>query len=183
MNDMDTLLGALVKRFGASNPQTVKMNQYYISVPSDQAVAAITHLKNLEGFGHLSFFTCVDYIEDNRFELLYLLHSYSRGTDLGVRVPLARTLPVEMEGIHHLWAGAETYQRELREMYGIVFPGSPRLYDDFALEGWQDLPPMRRDFDTKAYSERTFEARPGRSKIDNREHMKKELYPSEAETW
>ncbi|MEI8094376.1 MAG: NADH-quinone oxidoreductase subunit C [Spirochaetales bacterium] len=183
MNDMERLLEELARRFGATNPLQVKMNQYYVSVPSAQAVAALTQLKTLEGFGHLSFFTCVDYLEEDRFELLYLLHSYTRGTDLGVRVSIPRTLPVQMEGIHHLWAAGETYQRELREMYGIEFPGSPRLHDDFALEGWQEMPPMRRDFDTKEYSLRTFEARPGRAKIDNREHMKKELYPSEAETW
>ena len=54
---------------------------------------------------------------------------------------------------------------------------------DLILEGWDEIPPMRRDFDTKEYSEKTFYPRPGRVTHDTREHMKKKLYPSEAETW
>ncbi len=85
----------------------------------------------------------------------------------------------EMESIHHLWAQAATYQRELKEMYGVHFPGSPRIDDEFALEGWKDIPPMRRDFDTLAYSERTFFPRPGRESHDPVEYMKQNMYPDE----
>jgi len=85
----------------------------------------------------------------------------------------------EMDSIHHLWAQAATYQREMKEMYGVHFPGSPRIDDEFALEGWKDIPPMRRDFDTLAYSERTFFPRPGRETHDPVEYMKQNMYPDE----
>jgi hypothetical protein len=87
----------------------------------------------------------------------------------------------EMDTIHHLWAQAATYQRELKEMYGVDFPGSPRVNDEFALEGWADIPPMRRDFDTLEYSERTFFPRPGRKTYDPVEYMKQNMYPDEPE--
>ncbi len=32
-----------------------------------------------------------------------------------------------MDSIHDLWPTAATYQRELREMFGIDFPDSPRV--------------------------------------------------------
>jgi len=189
---MKSIFDELIQRFGAEKPESVTEYQSYIRIPAALAVEAITHLKEVRGFGHLSFFTCVDRIEEDRFELLYMLHSYERKHDIGVCVSLPRQsgfdsdgkpLPVTMQGIHHLWAAAETYQRELREMYGVTFPGSPRVDDDFALEGWQEMPPMRRDFDTRAYSEKTYFARPGRTTTDTRQHMKDELYPSEAESW
>jgi NADH-quinone oxidoreductase subunit C len=49
------------------------------------------------------------------------------------------------------------------------------------LEGWDDIPPMRREFDTKKYSEETYFPRPGRETKDPAEHMKKKLYPDEEE--
>jgi NADH-quinone oxidoreductase subunit C len=62
-------------------------------------------------------------------------------------------------------------------MYGINFPGSPRLDEDFCLEGWDQIPPMRREFDTKAFSEERFGHREGRHSEVPRVHMKMELYP------
>jgi len=82
-----------------------------------------------------------------------------------------------MASIHHLWKQAGTYQRELKEMFGIDFPGSPRVDDSFILEGWDNIPPMRRDFDTKKYSEETFFPRPGRESHDPETYMKSKLYP------
>jgi NADH-quinone oxidoreductase subunit C len=63
-------------------------------------------------------------------------------------------------------------------MYGIRFPGSPRLDEDFCLEGWDQIPPMRREFDTKKFSEERFGHREGRSSEVPRDHMKVELYPN-----
>jgi len=169
-------------RFGVSGLEKRRADQAWVRVEKDEALALISHLRTLWDYTHLVFLTAVDQIERDRFELIYMLHSYGKRHDLGVIVETGRESP-EMDSIHHIWPAAATYQRELREMYGVIFPGSPGLYEDFALEGWEEIPPMRRDFDTKEYSEKTFYARPGRVSTDVREHMKKNLYPSEAETW
>jgi len=89
---------------------------------------------------------------------------------------LDRTTPV-MNSIHHLWEHAETFQREIKELFGIDFPGSPGIDDGFVLEGWDNIPPMRRDFDTVKYSNETFFSRPGRETRDPAEYMKEKLYP------
>ena len=57
-------------------------------------------------------------------------------------------------------------ERDLHEMYGIEFVGNPTLYD-FALEDWNEIPPMRREFDTLAYVNEKFDFRTGRE--DNRD--------------
>jgi NADH-quinone oxidoreductase subunit C len=64
-------------------------------------------------------------------------------------------------------------------MFGINFPGSPDVDKPFILEGWEEIPPYRRDFDTKEYSEKTYFPRPGRETHDPAEYMKKKLYPNE----
>ena len=84
----------------------------------------------------------------------------------------------EMTSIHTLWAQAWTYQRELHELWGIDFPGSPRVEEDFCLEGWDEIPPMRREFDTVEYCERTFTNREGSGTVNPREHMAEIIFPN-----
>ena len=137
----------------------------------------LRELRDREGYSHLSFVACVDYIEDGIFSITYMLHNYSTNSDLGIHIEVNREDP-EMTSIHKLWAQAWTYQRELKEMYGIRFPGSPRVDEEFCLEGWDQIPPMRRDFDTVKYSEEQFGHREGRVSEDPRQHMKARLYPN-----
>ncbi len=150
----------------------------FITVLKEQAISLITYLRDIKEYKHLVLLTAVDWIEDNKFQLTYLLNNPEKKSDIGVKVLIDRENP-EMESIHHLWKQAKTYQRELREMFGINFPGSPKVDKPFILEGWTDIPPYRRDFDTKKYSEETYFPRPGRSTNDPATYMKQKLYPDE----
>ncbi len=175
---MKALLEDLKKRFEISSVVQQRPDEMFVTVKKDDAVALITHLKTQEGYTHLVLLTAVDWIEEGKFQLTYLLNNNSDKKDIGIRVMLDRQDPV-MESIHHLWKQASTYQRELKEMFGIDFPNSPRIDEPFILEGWQDIPPYRRDFDTKRYSDETYFPRPGRVTHDPSEYMKKKLYPEE----
>ncbi len=150
----------------------------FISLEPAQLRSVLLHLRDREGFTHLVLLTAVDWLEDGQFQLTYLLANRARACDLGLRVRIDRD-PASMDSIHDLWPTAATYQRELREMFGIDFPDSPRLQDDFILEGWQEIPPYRRDFDTLRYARETFNERPGRVSLDPATHMRDQpLTPS-----
>lgn len=112
----------------------------YLTCEKKWAVELVTELKLQEGFTHLTLLTAVDWLEEGNFQLTYLLNNPDTMQTMGVRVLLPRD-EASMHSIHHLWATAATYQRELYEMFGIDFPGSPRLDEPFILEGWKDLPP------------------------------------------
>jgi NADH-quinone oxidoreductase subunit C len=175
---MKELLKDLKNRFDISAVHEQRANEVFITVKKENAVALISYLRTQEGFTHLVLLTAVDWIEDGKFQLSYILNNHSKKVDLIVRVMLDRKDPV-MDSIHLLWEQAATYQRELKEMFGIDFPNSPRIDEAFILEGWQDIPPYRRDFDTKKYSDETYFPRPGRVTHDPAEYMKKKLYPEE----
>ncbi|MBN1327417.1 MAG: NADH-quinone oxidoreductase subunit C [Candidatus Cloacimonetes bacterium] len=168
------------EKFRLTDLKKQRSDLVFFAVPRKEAVKIITYLRDLENFTHLVLITAVDYPELNRFQLTYLLHNYNNAVSIGIKIMIPRN-KAEMDSIHHLWAQAATYQRELREMFGINFPGSPGIEENFALEGWDDIPPMRRDFDTKAYSEKTFFPREGRISYDPREYMKVKLYPEDKE--
>ena len=174
---MNELLNKLKVDFNASEVTERKPGLTTLKVAKDKAETLIRELRDREGYTHLNFMTCIDYIEDGIFTLVYMLHNYEQKQTLGIHVDISRD-GEEMVSIHHLWAQAWTYQRELREAYGIRFPGSPRLDEDFVLEGWDQIPPMRREFDTKKFSEERFGHREGRTSEVPRDHMKVTLYPN-----
>ncbi len=176
---MQRLIEEISQRYPVTDSKVSRPDQSWITVPKEKLVDILTWLKSQKEFTHLAFFTVVDYLEQGKFQLTYMLHNYKTHKDLGVRVLIDRE-NATMESIHHLWEHAHTFQREWREMFGIDFPGSPRVHEPMILEGWDGPPPYRRDFDTKKYSEETYFPRPGRETHDPREHMKKKLYPEES---
>ncbi len=148
----------------------------FITVEREHLPSLLLHLRDQEGFTHLILLTAVDWLEEEQFQLTYLLSDRLNARDLGLRVMLPRD-GTSMESIHHIWPTAATYQRELREMFGINFPDSPGVNDDFILEGWNDIPPYRRDFDTLKFAEKNFSHRSGRETHDPAQHMQQQLYP------
>ncbi|MCK5146758.1 NADH-quinone oxidoreductase subunit C [bacterium] len=167
---MNSLIKRLKMQFDVEE-QTQRSNLSFINATALQLPALLTHLRDYEKYTQLIFLTAVDRIEDNQFQLTYMLADESSQNNIGVRVRIDRENAV-MTSIAHLWHHARTYQQELREMFGIDFPGSPGVNDNFILEGWEEIPPMRRDFDTREYSEKTYFPRPGRSTTHPRTAMK-----------
>lgn len=173
---MNELLERLERNFGVSEVTERKGGLTTLDVDKDKAERLIRELRDREGYSHLNFITCVDYIEDGQLRLTYMLTNYETNNMLGVHVYLNRE-KAEMTSIHTLWAQAWAHQRELREMYGINFPGSPRVEENFCLEGWDDIPPLRRDFNTQAYSEEHF-GHLERHTEEPRQYMKVQFYPN-----
>ena len=162
---MHELFENLKQRFSLAELTEQRDDLAFITVAKEQLRPLLMHLRDSEGFTHLVLLTAVDWIEDNKFQLTYLLCNRQNACDIGVRLMLPRDA-AEMDSIHDIWPTAATYQRELREMFGIDFPDSPGVNDDFILEGWEDIPPYRRDFDTLKFSEENFVHRPGRETRD-----------------
>ena len=169
----------LKKRHRLGKLEMKRPDLAFVTVPREFLRGLLLDLRDKEGFTHLVLLTAVDWMEEGLFQLTYMLNNRELDATLGIRVMLDRT-EATGDSIHDIWPTAETYQRELKEMFGIDFPGSPRIDDEFILEGWTDLPPYRRDFDSLAYSQQTYDERPGRVTHDPREFMKSKLYPEGA---
>ncbi len=113
-------------------------------------------LKNLKemGFDHFVLLTCIDLIDEDRFELVY--HTWSYGTKglIMVKTTIDREDP-SIGSVVPIFRPAITYEREIKEMFGVDFPGNPRL-TQFILEDWEGPPPMRKDFNALQYSVERF---------------------------
>ncbi|WP_321363205.1 NADH-quinone oxidoreductase subunit C [uncultured Celeribacter sp.] len=172
---MRHILYRLKDRYHLGTPVFQRDDLCFVTVKRSELRAILTELRDVEGFTHLTLLTAVDWIEEQQFQLTYMVNNRVANLTLALRVMLDRE-DATGDTIHDLWPTAATYQRELREMFGIAFPGSPRVDEEFILEGWTDLPPYRRDFDTLAYSQQTYNDRPGRVTHDPKTHMQKTLY-------
>ncbi len=160
----DTLV-QLESRFGLLSHREQRPDLAEVCVDAAKIVGVLDWLKRHGGYKHLTHFSVVDWIEDGEFQLVYILSDPYRHHGLMVSARIDRAT-AEADSIHTLWPEAVTYEQEINEMYGIGFPGSPRQGVPFLLEGWDDMPPMRRDFDTVKYCEENLAFRPGRHSVD-----------------
>ncbi|MCK4777787.1 MAG: NADH-quinone oxidoreductase subunit C [Actinomycetia bacterium] len=148
----------LIKKNYSSNDLTVKDNpdsSILISVKNKELIPQLlTFLKNSE-FKHLSAVSAIDRIKNKKFELIYNIFSYTLKVRILISVLIERKNP-EIDTILSIWPQAQRYEQEIHEFFGIDFPGNPELKGLF-LHNWQDIPPLRKDFDTEKYSRAAFE--------------------------
>ena len=172
---MENTLTSIESRFTITAKDIRRDDLAYITVKEVDLLSLLLYMKQELKMTHFVLLSAVDYIERNVFQLTYTLNNPDKKFIIALRVEIDREKS-SAQSAHILWPTIATYQRELREMFGIDFPGSPNVNEEFMLEGWDDLPPYRRDFDTLKYAEETFFPRGGRKKEDPKEYMKKKLY-------
>jgi NADH-quinone oxidoreductase subunit C len=79
-----------------------------------------------------------------RFEVVYLLHSVSRNERIKLKVALPGEGP-EVESVCGVYAGANWYEREAYDLFGVVFRNHPDLRRIMMPDNWKGHP-LRRDF-------------------------------------
>ncbi|MFO7828339.1 MAG: NADH-quinone oxidoreductase subunit C [Bacteroidales bacterium] len=133
-----------------------------IFIHKEVVISVLSFLKN-SGYNHLGLISCVDWMDENEFELIYILSSYSDDSEMGETMFLVKTrLPrekAEFYTVMNIFENAEPYERELHELYGLNFKGHPRLIP-LLLERKYDTPPFRKDFDTRKYVKDFFDKIP-----------------------
>jgi NADH-quinone oxidoreductase subunit C len=111
-----------------------------------------------EGYVHLALISCVDWIDKEKLELVYILSSYFKNDHVILKTNIPRKKPKFITMID-IFENAEPYEREIHELFGIDFEGHPRLIPLF-LERDYEIPPFRKDFDTRAYVKGLFDKIP-----------------------
>ncbi len=126
-----------------------------VDVKSEALPALLELLQGHASYVHLSAITCVDWIEENEFELVYHVWSYETGSLVSAHTRIPREPGVYLS-VYDLYQPAAFFERDIHEMYGVYFEGSPDM-EKFILTEWNGPPPMRKDFDSEAYVNQTFQ--------------------------
>lgn len=113
-----------------------------------------------QAFNYLTDLTAVEYRDPERpLEVVYQLRSLARKVDLRVKVPLAKSAPLELESVFDLWKGADWLEREVFDMFGITFRGHPDLRRILMWDTYAEGHPLRKDFPLRGHFTRAEQTR------------------------
>ena len=135
------------------NSSKINHNQIYVNIDSKDLIDVILFLKNNETtkFRQLIDVTAVDFPQnDKRFKLVYLFlsHEYNSRLILECYINEDEIVPTMTK----IYPAANWMEREVFDMYGIVFKDHPdlrRILTDYGFEGY----PLRKDFPLSGHNE------------------------------
>lgn len=98
---------------------------------------------------------------DRRFAVVYQLQSISLNHRLRLKVYCDSSEPPVVPSVYPIWNGVNWFEREVFDMYGILFDGHPdmrRILTDYGFVGY----PFRKDFPLSGHVEVRFDPEKGR---------------------
>lgn len=115
-----------------------------LTIKKEGIVSVLSFLKDY-GFELLLDITAVDYMGKNpRFEVVYHILSFKEKRRMRIKVPVDENEP-KVPTITSLWKNADWLEREVWDMYGIIFDGHPNLKRILMYEGFKGHP-LRKDY-------------------------------------
>jgi NADH-quinone oxidoreductase subunit C len=142
------LLDELQKRFpGAISEAVIFRNMPSLNVAKEHLVAICQFLKSGESGAYtlLTDETAVDYPKrEKRFDIIYHLYSFRRNDRLRLRVQVGEGEKVP--SVTGVWPTANWLEREVYDLFGVVYEGHPDLKRILMPDGWVGHP-LRKDYD------------------------------------
>lgn len=141
---MSPVLERLAEKFGTATWEQ-SHGQDVVRIPNGEWLEFATAAKDA-GFEVCVDVTAVDWLRarPDRFEIVANLLSMQEKTRLRMVTTVARENP-ELASITPLWPGAGYAEREVYDMFGIVFDGHPDLTRILMPDDWEGHP-LRKDF-------------------------------------
>jgi NADH-quinone oxidoreductase subunit C len=146
----EAIVGALA---GAASGHTVAFGQLTIDARADDVVKVMTFLRDDPRCQFISFIdaTAVDWpAREKRFDVVY--HLLSPRLNQRVRVKITTDEATPVPSIVGVFPGADWFEREAYDLYGVLFVGHPdmrRILTDYGFEGH----PLRKDFPLTGFVE------------------------------
>lgn len=151
------VLARLRERFGADAIGASEFrDNRRVHVAAEQIFDALRYLKESCGFDMLVELSGADYLHyagaKDRYGVWYVLLNTTSGDRVVVKTFVNDPEP-KLPSVFALWRGADWMEREVYDMYGVVFDGHPDLRrillpDEFAAF------PLRKDYPLRGRGER-----------------------------
>jgi NADH-quinone oxidoreductase subunit C len=153
----DAALNLLRVKLGAAACTTAEFcDNFRVTVPATGLFAALQCLKEQGGFDMLVDITAVDYLHypqaKDRFGVIYSLLNTATGERLILKTMLNEPELV-VPSAFPLWKAANWMEREVYDMFGIVFEGHPDLRRILLPEEFTAFP-LRKDYPLRGRGER-----------------------------
>jgi NADH:ubiquinone oxidoreductase subunit C len=145
------LADKIVERFPSTRVDYVREKRVKVTVAPDQIKAVALFVRDVLGFDHLNVVGGTDYMQQKEFEVIYFVGSISTPGQQDLVVQLAERVKRDEPNVPSLadvWVASEYHERETFEMLGIQFEGHPDLRRLLLPEDWNDIPPLRKDYNS-----------------------------------
>jgi len=138
----------------------VKENRVRINVGRENVHDVAEFIRDGLNFDHVESVSGVDFPADKEIEVVYHIGSYTDSSlarqvlVLATRAqreenPIPGNDATKLPSLRDIFYSVEFHERELFEMFGVYFEGHPDNRRLLLPEDWADLPPLRKDFDTR----------------------------------
>jgi NADH-quinone oxidoreductase subunit C len=124
-----------------------------VHVKPETIIAVLTHLRDDPGCQFYAFIdiTAVDWPQrEKRFDVVYHLLSPTQNARIRIKIEVGEDETVT--SATGVFPGANWFEREVYDLYGIVFTGHPdmrRILTDYGFDGH----PLRKDFPLSGFVE------------------------------
>ena len=138
---------------GAAIDHKVALNQLTVAVHAEKIVDVVRFLRDDPAcrFVNLTDVTAVDYPNrEKRFDVVY--HLLSPTLNARIRLRAEADENTQVPSIIAVFPGADWFERETYDLYGVIFTGHPdmrRILTDYGFDGH----PLRKDFPLTGFVE------------------------------
>jgi NADH-quinone oxidoreductase subunit C len=150
---LEHLAGRVSKGFQSGVATNIAFGELTVETNAASIVEVLTFLRDDKDCAFFSFIDLAgaDYPgREQRFEVVYHLMSPTKNTR--IRVKLRTDEDSTVPSVTGVFPGADWFEREAYDLYGILFTGHPdlrRLLTDYGFEGH----PLRKDYPTTGFIE------------------------------
>jgi NADH-quinone oxidoreductase subunit C len=140
----------LVKRYKARFGEGIReawidRKQSILIVDAAQYEEIARFTRDIEQFNLLADLTAVDWPRrEKRFDVVLNLYSFKKNERLRIKVHVGEK--EQIASVAAVWSTANWLEREVWDMFGIVFSGHPNLTRILLPDEWQGFP-LRKDYD------------------------------------
>jgi NADH-quinone oxidoreductase subunit C len=142
-------VAALVERFGdgVTRHRRTIGGEWVVWIDPTRSLEILDWLKSDpdHAYDMMSDITGVDYGGGRPVEVVYQMFSTKHKRELRVRAPLPIDL-LEIDSVWGLWRAADWLEREVYDLFGVVFKGHPDLRRILMPEDYAEGHPLRKDF-------------------------------------
>jgi NADH-quinone oxidoreductase subunit C len=118
----------------------------FLFVEPDAILEVCRYLRDEPGlkFEVLSDQTALDWPKEEKIEVVYHLYSYSHKHQIVLKVSLPRDNP-RIAAMESVWKVANWFEREIFDLFGVIFEGHSDLRRIMLPEDWEGHP-LRKDY-------------------------------------
>ncbi len=123
-----------------------EVKEPYLTVAAPAIVDVCRYLRDGESlkFEVLSDQTALDWPKEEKIQVVYHLFSYSQNHQIVLKVDLARDNP-KISTVEEVWKVANWFEREVFDLFGVIFEGHSDLRRIMLPEDWVGYP-LRKDY-------------------------------------